>query len=297
MITTSAAPVSAAANRLWTPRASLSACVRAALLRDARAVELDPWQRLTYFPASPLCSISWWFSGHGERLGGPFPEREARPDDPRQPLGSSLLLGGPFSAPCVTYGAGRVHAMMLVLMPDALQLLTGIEAAGLVNRIVDARSVLPPDWLDWAQTLFALPDDAARLAAVEAFLEPRWQALRPGAASLGARYQDWASHLATRAALTAPGRTLRQVERLVKRWAGQPMRELQGISRLEHAFYARLAAERDNAARWADVAADAGYADQAHLTRATRRMTGFPPEELRRRIREQEGFWPYRLWM
>ncbi len=290
--------LSATLSRLWTPPAALSACVRGAMLRDARGVALDPWQRMSYFPASPLCSISWWFDGVGERIGGPFPEREATPDNPRTPFASTLLVGGPFSGPSATYTTGTAHGMMLVLMPDALRLLTGIEPATLVNRLVDAREALPADWLAWARSLFALPDDAARFESIAAFLVPRWQAVRPGEATFAARYQDWAGHLATRAALTAPGRTLRQVERLVKRWAGQPMRELQGISRLEQAFYARLAAEQDDeGARWADVAAASGYSDQAHLTRATRRMTGFPPEDLRRRIREQEAFWAYRLWM
>jgi len=291
------ASISGAVNSLSTPRASLSSCVRAILCRNARGIELDAWQRLSYFPATPLCTISWWFCGHGERVNGPFPEREATPDDPRVPFASKLLVGGPFSLPSVSYSVGEVHGLMLLLMPDALRLLTGIEPASLVNQLVDAKEVLPASWLEWAQSLHALPDDAARCEAIESFLDPLWQSVRPDANTLGARYEDWASHLATRAALTAPGRTLRQVERLVKRWAGQPMRELQGISKLEQAFYARVAADRDDAARWADIAADCGYADQSHLTRATRRMTGFPPEELRRRIREQEGFWAYRAWM
>lgn len=291
------ASISSALNRLWTPRASLSSCVRAAMCRDARGISLDEWQRLSYFPATPLCTISWWFAGHGERVVGPFPEREATPDDPREPFASTLLVGGPFSMPSVSYSVGEVHGMMLVLMPDALRLLTGIEPASLVNRLVDASEVLPAPWLTWARSLHSLPDDAARCDAIESFLDPLWRAARPDANTLGARYEDWATHLATRAALTAPGRTLRQVERLVKRWAGQPMRELQGISRLEQAFYARVAAERDDdAARWADIAADCGYADQSHLTRATRRMTGFPPEDLRCRIRDEEGFWAYRVW-
>src|SRR4051812_39916934 len=96
--------LTAVTSRLWTPRASLASCVRAVMLRDARGIALDDWQRLSYFPASPLCSISWWFGDSaGERVGGPFPEREATPDDPRTPLPAPLLVGGPFSAPSVTF--------------------------------------------------------------------------------------------------------------------------------------------------------------------------------------------------
>ncbi|NML42279.1 helix-turn-helix transcriptional regulator [Ramlibacter sp. G-1-2-2] len=291
------APLSSALNQIWTPRASLSACVRAVMLRDTRGLALDDWQRLSYFPATPLCSLGWRFEGDAELVDAALPQREASPQDPRTPITPRLTLVGPFNAPSVVYSPGPSHGMMLLLMPDALQLLTGIEPAAIANRVVDALPLLPPEWRTWAEGLFWLPDDAARLAAIEAFLEPRWQAVRPTRASLAARYADWTRHLAMRAALTAPGRSLRQVERHIKRWAGQPMRELQGVSRLEQAFYARLAAEKENTARWSDVAADCGYADQAHFTRATRRMTGFPPDELRRRIRDHEGFWAYRLWM
>ena len=46
----------------------------------------------------------------------------------------------------------------------------------------------------------------------------------------------------------------------------------------------------------ADIAADEGYADQSHLCRVSRRITGFSPEALRVRIAEDEAFWAYRLW-
>ena len=100
-----------------------------------------------------------------------------------------------------------------------------------------------------------------------------------------------------RAAQTSVGSSLRQLERRVKLWAGQPMRELQGISRLERAFFDAVAADDAGRLNWASVAADSGYADQSHLTRTTRRLTGFSPAELHRRIHEQESFWAYRLWM
>jgi AraC-like DNA-binding protein len=39
-----------------------------------------------------------------------------------------------------------------------------------------------------------------------------------------------------------------------------------------------------------------GYADQAHLCRETRRITGFAPEALRRQMTTAESLWAYRLW-
>jgi AraC-like DNA-binding protein len=84
----------------------------------------------------------------------------------------------------------------------------------------------------------------------------------------------------------------------VKRWAGLPLRELRGMARSEQAFFdAVVAKAQTGSIRWADVAADNGYADQSHLCRATRRITGFSPETLREGIEREEAFWAYRLWM
>ena len=290
------APVSAAVNRLWTPRLSLSACMRGVKLRDTRGLALTPAQRMTYYPASPLCAVHCVFEGGAVLLRGAFPERPARLDDVREPLPGGLVLVGPHTQPTACWNPGPVHVLSLVLMPDALQLLTGLQPAALVDRVVDGRSLLPPEWSQLFETLSALPDAEARVQHLQDFLDPRWQAVRPKQALQGHRYADWAQGLALRAAQSSAGRSLRQVERRIKTWAGQPMRELQRLGRIEQAFFAVARSADHERVRWADVAADTGYADQSHLSRATRRVTGFAPEDLRRRIRDEEPFWLYRLW-
>jgi AraC-like DNA-binding protein len=110
-------------------------------------------------------------------------------------------------------------------------------------------------------------------------------------------YSDWAQSLALRAATSGLGRSLRQVERRIKRWTGQPLRELRGLSRAERAFHDSIMSEKAGIeTNWSEVASNTGYADQSHLCRQTRRFTGFPPEELRRRAYTDETFWVYRLW-
>ena len=186
--------------------------------------------------------------------------------------------------------------MMLMLLPDALQALTGIDPASLVNRCVPAEALLDADWLAMCRAVRHAPDDARRIDLIEAFLAPRWQACRPpGTAPGWTHLQDWSHGLALRAAASGMGRSLRAVERRIKGWAGLPMRELRGLGRAEQAFFQALAAG-DGPVAWADVAADTGYADQSHLCRETRRVTGFAPAELRRRMAEDESFWIYRIW-
>lgn len=277
-------------SRLWIPPLALAGCVRAAMLRDTRGRDLSAAQRESYFPAAPLVNLSWWFAGDGQWLTGP-----GFSAPPKNYGIESLMLAGPFTMPTHTRNAGPVHVLMLLFLPDAFQALTGIDVTKLVNRVVPARTLLPPDWADWATGLLAEPDADARLTRIEAFVRPRWEALaaqRPAAQ----RYAQWMQALAVRAATSGSGRSLRQMERRVKAWAGLPMRELRAVSRAERAFLAVAASDAGAPVNWADIAARTDYADQSHLCRETRRLSGFSPDELRRRMQSEETFWPYRLW-
>ena len=189
--------------------------------------------------------------------------------------------------------------MMVLLMPDAVHALTGLQVPDLIDQFFDASTVLPPDWLPMLHEVQDASDDAQRLQALEHFLEPRWQLCRPSQSVVTKRYSDWVAYLAQRAAVSAPGRSLRQLERRIKHWSGLPMRELRVMGRSEEAFFATAALATQNPTKldWAQIAADTGYSDQSHMIRTTRRITGFTPEALGKGIQHQESFWAYRLWM
>lgn len=283
---------------LWLPRASLSACLRGAMVRSTLGHSLTDPQRINHFPASPLCSLSWWFAGSSVTLTSTRPGQMAVASDSQRPLPGRWVLGGPQTRPTSSWCPGPVHGMMVMFMSDALHAMTGLEPAELTDRFVDASTVLPPDWLAMCQQVQDAPGDAHRLALLEDFLESRWQVCRPELPLQAQRYGDWVTHLAQRAAVSGPGRSLRQLERRVKRWAGLPLRELRGMARSEQAFFDAVAAKAETGnIRWADVAADNGYADQSHMCRVTRRITGFSPEALREGIEKDEAFWAYRIWM
>lgn len=286
--------ISNAVARLWLPRLALTGCVRGAMIRDTRGVALADDQRFNHYPATPLCSISWWFSGEVQMLA---PGEPAAPGSTRSPVPGRIGFSGPHTRPTVSWSPGAAHGMMLLLLPDALHRLTGIEARPWLNRLEPAEDVLPPDWLAWCRQVAHAADDDQRLQLIEDFLAPRWHASRPRQALGTHRYHDWAQGLALRAATSPSGRSLRQVERRIRAWAGQPLRELRGLGRAERAFFdAMMRADDGQRPAWATLAADAGYADQSHLCRESRRITGCTPEELRRRIAQDEGFWPYRIW-
>jgi len=287
------ASVSAARSDLWLPRATLSACLRAVASRDTRGVALDDAQRYNHFPATPVCSITWYFDGRGELLDPACPAHE---DSQRTPFGP-LTFSGPLTRPAIIWNPGPIHAMMLLLMPDAVSALTGLDPGNHVDRIIPAHEVLDAEWMAMCEAVATACDDERRVRLIDEFLHPRWQRARPDAASIGRFYDDWSHSLALRAATSGWGRSLRQVERRIKQWTGQPLRELRGLGRSEQAFFeAVVAGKSGGTVNWSEVANNTGYADQSHLCRQTRRITGFPPEELRRRILEDETFWVYRLW-
>ena len=90
----------------------------------------------------------------------------------------------------------------------------------------------------------------------------------------------------------------RQIERRTKRYSGRSLREWRMLVKTEGALFAGL--QRHHAGLPLDLAAlahEQGFADQAHLSRATKRITGFAPAEFARRFVEDESFWVYRLWV
>jgi len=107
--------------------------------------------------------------------------------------------------------------------------------------------------------------------------------------------KDWSRSLALRAAQTDLGRSTRQVARRVRSWTGASQRDLRGLGHIEQ-LYARLHDAMENGdVDWTGLAAESGFADQAHMIRQMRRYTGFTPEHLRESAGNNEAFWCYRL--
>lgn len=284
---------------LWQPRASLSTCIRATLVRNTLGADLADAQRFNHFPAAPLCSLTWWFSGDSLSVAPPGSGECDAALASKKPMPGRCVFSGPQTGPVSTWCPGPAHFLMVLIMPDALEALTGLRLDELTDQLLDASRVLPADWLPLLQAVQEAPDDSQALQRLENFLDPRWQQCRSIQPGMMRRYSDWLAYLAQRAALSGPGRSLRQWERRVKRWSGLPMRELRVMERAEDAFLttSAVATQTRRKVDWAQIAADAGYSDQSHMIRATRRVTGLSPQALSQGIQHDESFWAYRLWM
>lgn len=283
--------ISPARTELWLPRSALASCVRGVVARDTRGVPLRASERCNHLPATPFCTLLWHLHGECE-LG-----ESAAAFEGERPRVAALCVCGPSSRPTITRNPGEVHAFMVLLMPDALRALTGLDAAALIDRVVPATEVLDPSWQRLLAEVQAAGDDDARVDLVEAFVLPRWQRTRPPAALRSPGLVDWSRDLALRVAPAGRDCSARQRQRRIRHWSGQSARDLQRLRRSEQAFFNAVHALRiTGASNWSGVAAESGYADQSHLSRECRRVTGFAPDELRRRMRSDECLWLYRLW-
>ena len=276
--------------RLLAPRLSLASCVRAYVARSTLEAPLaEPAQRLNRFPATPFCAITWFIAGEVEMVAPAVPTAPWR----------RALLTGPQTRPSISYNPGPARAFMVLLYPQALQALCGIDLPACVDRWMPLADMLGPDWAALSDAVLAAPDDEARRQLVEAFLDPRWQqARRHGAGTLaaGAMAADWVRHLGVQAAAAGWGNGVRNIERRIKAWAGLPMRKLRRLQRAEQSFLDARGAFDRQAVSWAAVASRAGYADQAHFCRETREITGHSPSELARAGAADESYWIYRIW-
>ncbi|KKO65670.1 Helix-turn-helix domain protein [Janthinobacterium sp. KBS0711] len=276
-------------SHLIAPRTALASCVRAFLVRDTTGcAPLPPAQRLNRFPAAPMCSIIWTVAGDVEAAAPGL----SLPDVRMPPA----LFGGPRSYPLVSYNPGPVHSFIVMFYPAALHALTGVSMDALLDQFRPLDALFDADWLVLSDAVLAAPDDAARIALVEDFLAPRWQLARKNGDHPAGAIQDWVRRLGVQAASTGLASGARNIERRIKAWAGQPMRTLRRMRRAEQSFLdARESMLQGNAA-WSDIAAEGGYADQAHLCREVRAITGLSPTELARASREDESYWIYRIW-
>lgn len=277
--------MSARSNALLLPPSpALAGCVRAAVLRDTRDLPaLPPEQRFNRFPAMPFVGITWMLQGEAVLVDGVNGPGE-------RPL-PRCFVSGPQRRPFVSHNQGAIHAFTLVLFPEAFTALTGLPAASLLDRHAALAEWLDADWQAMAWRVAAAPSNGARLAAIEGFMAPRWQAHRPRGALAGLRQQ--LQHLGVQAAARWAGWTPRHLERRSRQLFGLRPGELQRLQRAEAAWLSICQQERP---RLSEIALAGGYADQPHMTRELRALTGASPRRLHRRLCEgDESYWVYRL--
>lgn len=270
---------------LHCPERGLESCIYLAVERDTREVELSEEDRFNYFPATPFPSISWILSGQlhmVERFGG------------RPALGNplpSVVFSGPTRSPSVSWSPGAVRVLTVSCYPEALARLLDLPMSQCVGSVLPLEDVMSGKRLDQLVNV-QFDDHANPFDQVQCLLNRLWvnESTR--------RVYDvrsWLAMLATRAASTTGITGQRSFQRLVKSWTGQSLRDLQLYARVERAISHGAPTSNEERLDFSDIAIESGYADQSHLGREVRRVTGLSPLKLKALVEHSEAFWMYRL--
>jgi AraC-like DNA-binding protein len=207
------------------------------------------------------------------------------------PVPAAALIG-PATRPSRYLHQGAVHAVGLLIRPEALPVLLGAPGGRLVNAQVAWADVAGAGWsaLQAAvqMAVQVAPDDDARLALL--FDGLRAAVAGPAAAQHGALLQRLVHALQGPLALACRDLAIsrRQLERLCRAQFGMAPKQVQTINRLQQALHG--AAHTGGA----DLALQAGYYDQSHLARDLRRLAGEPLGALVQQARQGDSsaHWP-----
>ena len=177
--------------------------------------------------------------------------------------------------------AGQIHVLLALMSPAAAMLLFGIPASALANRSVEPREV-GVDVRPLEDVLRTLPNFEMRSRALEA-----WMVNRLGAI---ADLPDFISFRGALVDLFRDGRDVPKVDqvldltgysrahanRLSRQWTGLSLEKTLALKRYRKAL--RLV---NSPMPLADVAAAAGYFDQAHFTHRFTEYSGISPSNYR----------------
>lgn len=278
--------LSEAHARLHLPSLAMAGCIHMAVERDTRGLQLTETQRLNFYPASPLPSVSWIFEGELRLVEDQKGIQDFMLSEPLP----RIVFTGPLRKPSASWSPSTVHTLSVGFYPDALSRLLGIRAEDHVDMIVPLKGLVSGEALDALASIDST--DGPPFEQVESALQPLWQ-IR-GAGEGAADMRSWLALLARRAAFTQAGSGVRQLQRSIKSLAGQSQRDLQRYARTEEAFALSESAGLEKMSL-TEVAAVAGYSDQSHLGREVKRVTGFSPKQFGDRLWNDESFWMYRL--
>lgn len=269
-------------SQLLLPPRHLSSCIAACIVRDTRGVSLNDLDRMNYFPASPLFAVTKLLEGE-LHLSRKVCDLETLRN---LSVISNVSVVPPQDSPMVSWSPGPVAAITIGFFPDAWYRIATKEPG---NKL--------PSCLEEPLACLQNMDQLATgWSAFCTLMTPVWAKYRshgkladwPGSSLL----KDWTHHLTGRMAKAGSGHSVKALERRFKRWTGKNRRSLEFFAQVEELHRLRV---KMPDLELAQLAIDAEFADQSHMGRALKRVTGFSPAKLNERIANEEAFWCYRL--
>lgn len=267
--------------------------------REAEAGLLPAGESARSRPAAALRPFIAWYAGY--RRSGPPARHRGLPSlyltliftldeplmlvqypDPRQPPGSyETLVAGLHAPPALITHDGRQSGIQLMLSPLGARALLHLPAGDLASLDLDGSQVLGPLAAQIQERVRIAPDWPARFSILDELLASRLGGraqLRPGTA------RAWQQLLASGGATTVAdlasdtGWSTRQLRNHFGAEVGLTPKAAARVIRFDRT---RRLLQRQAAAGTlgplADVAAECGYYDQAHLAREFSELAGCPP--------------------
>jgi len=229
-----------------------------------------------------------------------------RHPDPRQPASThDFLLGGLHTAPALVTHDGRQSGIQLALTPLGARVLLGVPAAELASIDVEAADVLGRLAGEVRERVLAAPDWAGRFAVLEEFLAGRAQAAqapggqvpRPEVSYAWDRLRQTQGAISVADLAVETGWSARHLGEQFRTETGLSPKAGGRVIRFDRARRQLLRAQAAGGrVVLAELAAECGYYDQAHLARDFRDLAGCPPsvllaEEFRNVQAALEGDW------
>ena len=251
-------------------------------MRDTRGRALIRADRLNYFPASPLVTLTVVLLGQIHMRNALCDLQKLSMSDPVP----RVFVTPPQPGPIVSWSPGAVRAVTIGFFPDAWRKLGGT---------LDATD-LPFGMTSIVETFDCTNDVGTGWADFCGLLGEVWQAGKSDATlshwSGGPRLTDWVRHVLLHATMSGPGRSARAMERRLKRWTGHSRQALEFFAQVDHLHGRAHRVKNESAAQ---IAREAAFSDQAHMGRVVKRATGFSPVRLNKLIENEKAFWCYWL--
>lgn len=273
--------------------------------RLAYAGEAGNWEILRSLPHPALVPHVIGYSGYRETGGKPVWRRElpvsfvpviinfAAPFilcDRRTPQARhDSFAAGVYAEPVMVGSSGSAHCLQVNFSPLGALRFFGVAQSEIAGRTLSLGDLLGSEALLLVHELHDAGDWTERFALLDRFIARRCERARAPHDTVRAVW-----HGLERSKGAAPitglareaGVSRRHLAKLFRAEIGATPKTMARILRFEHACHMAGSIPRQG---WADIAYAAGYADQAHLAREFRELSGLAPSDLLRRDDAQTG--------
>lgn len=194
--------------------------------------------------------------------------------------GQAVEAIGASTTPAIVRLRGRVEGLSVALRPGAAAALLGVPAGEIAGTAVSLADVWGRAGTELLERIAAAHDDVARAALIESEFVRRLahnpHMPHPAAAHAARLIAASGGRCAMRDVAAVVGVGERRLQQLFHAHVGLAPRAWRRLARLR----ACLRALRERPAlRWADLAVDGGFYDQAHLVNEFRALCGMTPTE------------------